>query len=156
MSTKALVFFLLFFPSNCFATETLETTADEVQIDTKLGTCTLSGNAVAKYDNKIFKADKIVVFKEESEKAPSQIVATGKVLYIDGKNSITSANCECNMISVIFSNGVTINGPDFGKLEADKAIYNIKTKKVDLISSKKVKLTLCQNVESKITSKTKR
>ena len=136
--------------SNCFA---FETTADEVEIDTKAGICILSGNAIAKYDEKIFKADKIIVYKKNSEKLPTKITASGHVSYSDGKNTISSQKCEGDKDSIIFSQDVIIEGADFGRIEADKATYNFKTKKIDLTSEKKVKLTLNKDIESKLKKK---
>lgn len=136
--------------SSCSA---FETTADEVEIDTKNGICILSGNAIAKYESKIFRADKITVYKDDSEKLPTKITASGHVSYSDGKNSITSQKCEGDMNFVVFSQNVIIEGPDFGKIEADKATYEVKTKKIDLTSKKKVKLTLDKSIESKLKKK---
>ncbi len=142
---------LMFFTSSCcFA---FETTADDIQIDTKLGIYTLTGSATVKHQGKVFKADKIIVYKKNSDKIPSKIVATGHVSYGDGRNSIKSERCESNMVFVVFSHDVVIEGADFGRLEADKATYTISTKKIDLTSKKKVKLTLNKSVESRLSKK---
>ena len=132
--------------SNCFA---FETTADDVEIDTKEGVCVLSGNAVVKYDNKVFKADKITIYKKDSEKLPNKIIASGNVSYSDDKYSVTSQKCKGDANYVEFFQDVVIQNKDLGKIEADKARYDVKTKKIDLTSKKKVKLTLDKVVESK-------
>ena len=141
-----------------FSSFALETTADEISIDSEQGIYTLTGNAVAKEDEKTFKADKIVIYKKNSEKRPTKINAEGKVVYEDGETVITSdfcdSDCDSNMDFVVtFSQNVILQGPDFGLIHADKAKYNTTTKAMDLTSKNKVKLILDKEIESDFNKK---
>ncbi len=141
------LFFLVLVSFNCLA---FETSADDIEFDTQNGICILSGNAVLKNNDNIFKADKITIYKKDSDKLPTKIIAFGNVSYSDGRNSVTSQKCIGNVDSIVFSQNVIVEGVDFGKIEADKAIYSIKAKKIDLTSKKKVKLTLDKFIEEKL------
>ena len=140
----------VFLTSSSFA---LETNADEISIDSEQGIYTLTGNAVAKEDEKTFKANKIVIYKKDSEKRPTKINAEGNVVYEDGETVITSDFCDSDMDFVTFSQNVILRGPDFGLIHADEAKYNTTTKKMDLTSKNKVKLILDKEIESDFNKK---
>lgn len=150
---KTILATFVFFTFSSFA---LETTADEISIDSEEGIYTLVGNAVAKEDEKTFKADKIIVYKKDSEIYPTKINAVGNVVYEKGETVITSDFCDSDMDFVIFSQNVVLQGPDFGLIHADKAKYNTTTKKMDLTSKNKVKLNLDKKIESDFNKKNKK
>jgi lipopolysaccharide assembly outer membrane protein LptD (OstA) len=134
--------FLSFSFSINFSAYSLETTADEMLIDSEKHIHTLNGNAVAMWDDKVFKADIIVIYKKEDEKMPTKITATGNVSYEEKGLIVMSKYCESDMKIVIFTEKVVLKGDEFGVINADKAVYNIETKKVDITASEKVKLLL--------------
>jgi len=134
----------------------LETTADEISLDSENGIYTLTGNATAEEDGKIFQADKIIVYKKDSQKQPSKIEAYGNVSYKEDNTIITSDNCESNMEFVTFSKNVILKGPEFGIIYADKAKYNTKNKTMDITSKKKVKLNLDEKLEAEFNEKNKK
>lgn len=134
----------------------LETTADEISIDSENGIYTLTGNATAKQDGKTFHADKIIVYKKDSQKHPSKIEASGNVSYKEDSTIITSDDCESDMDFVTFSKNVILKGPEFGIIHADKAKYNTKNKTMDITSKKKVKLNLDKKLEDEFNEKNKK
>lgn len=134
----------------------LETTADEISIDSENGIYTLTGNATAEEDGKIFQADKIIVYKKDSQKRPSKIEAYGNVSYKEDDTIITSDDCESDMDFVTFSKNVILKGPEFGIIHADKAKYNTKNKTMDITSKKKVKLNLDKKLEAEFNEKNKK
>ncbi|MDR2667224.1 MAG: hypothetical protein LBB34_03920 [Holosporales bacterium] len=143
LSKVGLLFlFLINFPAY-----SLETTADEILMDPEKHVYTLNGNAVAIWDEKEFKADTIVIYKKEEEKTPTKITAVGNVSYNEKGLHVTSKYCESDMQFVTFTEEVILNSDEIGVINADKAVYNIATKEVDITASKKVKLLLDQERE---------
>ena len=123
---------LLLLPLLTCCAVALEVDADEISIDSDNGVYTLDGNAVAKEESKIFRADKITVYKKEPEKHPTKIDAAGNVSYEDEKNTITSGACQEKNGFVTFSENVVLTGDAFGTIYADKAVYDTDTRHMDL------------------------
>lgn len=153
---KSLIYKIVFFLCLTKGIYALETTADEISIDSENGIYTLTGNAQAEENGKIFQANKIIVYKKDSEKRPSKIEAYGNVSYKEGDTIITSDDCESDMEFVIFSKNVILKGPEFGIIHADKAKYNTKNKTMDITSKKKVKLNLDKKLEAEFNEKNKK
>ena len=124
-----------------------ETTADEMVIDQEKHIYTLKGKAIATWDDKVFEADTIIIHKKEEEKIPTKITATNNVLYKEEGLRVTSKYCESDMRFVIFTNNVILEGVEFGVINADNVVYDIKTKKVDITATKKVQLLLSKEQE---------
>ena len=146
---KTLSFTMLFYlttASYCF-----ETSADDVQIDTKNGVCCLSGTVVTKINDKTFRADKITIYTKDNK--PYKIIAIGNVRYIDKKVEIISQSCVSDMKYVKFLGKVIIEGKGYGKINADMLSYNISSGKVQMAAKKRVKFVLDHKIEKKITKK---
>jgi lipopolysaccharide export system protein LptA len=167
----------------------INTSSDEVSLDTKENICTLKGNAKVSYitqtENYVFTADRIIIsyYKKNIEK----IKADGKVVFTyldlknpqnaaqknshiftsnritvlcDGKNikkiradgmvtfthdklQISSKICTFDTSRcVIFSDEVVITDNKIGTIRADKAVYNIDTKNIDVMSKDKVNIVI--------------
>ncbi|MDR0942696.1 MAG: LptA/OstA family protein [Holosporales bacterium] len=134
----------------------MEATADEITIDSQTNVYTLIGNAVAKYKGKVFKADLIVVYKDEKEKLPEKITARGNVSFNEDGTIITADSCESDKKFVTFYQNVTLKNNEIGVVYADKARYDIETKKMDVTAKNKVKVILSKDKEDEFNRKTKK
>lgn len=130
-----------------------ETTADEVQFDTKRNICYLTGNVVAKLSGKTFMADNIVIYMQKFRKKPNKIIAKGNVTYSDGKVLVKAKRCESDITTVTFSENVVIEGKDYGTMKADWVVYQIKTGEVSITSKNRVKCILDARIEKKLKKK---
>ncbi|MDR1391157.1 MAG: hypothetical protein LBI95_02195 [Holosporales bacterium] len=143
--------FFTFFTPSAFP---MGTSADEISIDPKTNTYTLSGNAIAKDDGKVFKANTIII-KSENSKKTTRITANGNVSYQEGGTVIVSDLCKSDMSLIIFSGNVVIRNPKLGTIHADKIEYNIKTKNMDITSNKKVRLKFGKEAENNFNKRNK-
>jgi lipopolysaccharide export system protein LptA len=167
----------------------INTSSDEISVDTKKNICTLSGNAKVSYatqtESYVFTADRIVISyrKKDIEK----IEADGKVTltYLDLENSpnatqrksyifasnkitvlcnekkiekmeadgivtftydklkISSKSCTFDTSRCVsFKDEVVIIDAKIGTVKADKAVYNIDTKNIDIMSKSKVNVII--------------
>lgn len=129
----------------------MDLSSDNVVMDTKNHECLLEGNAevtcsigIDKYD---FKANKIIVFYNKKEfTKPKNIKAYGKVVFSYGDIKISSKTCIYDMEKVFFENNVVIINKKLGTINADKVVYNMKTKKIDILSDHKVKVIINKNI----------
>jgi lipopolysaccharide transport protein LptA len=128
--------------------EYLETSADEVSIDVKNGTQTLTGNVVVTYNGKIFNASTIVI-RQIGERI-QEIVATGGIVFNDDGTTATADRCMYNRKTVAFCGNVVVSNDEFGTVHASNATYDLATKKMKLTSKGVVRLTLSPSREAKI------
>ena len=142
-------FVLYILAIGCAGAETnFETTADEVEIDTKRGVYYLSGHVKVTIKNKVFKAQKIIV--KMNGKMPKEIFATGSVIYTDEQNKVMANRCHSDMNTVKFTKNVSVIGKEFGRIAADCIIYDIRTRKICIYSKNRVRLVLDKRIEDKI------
>ena len=148
MNNKLFLAILFYFTNSSYS---LETSADDVQIDTKNGVCNLSGSVVTKINDKTFKADKITIYLKDNK--PCKIIANGNVRYSDKKVEVISQTCVSDMKYIRFVGKVIIEGKRYGKINADKLSYDISSGKVQIVAKKRVKFVLDRQIEKKITKK---
>ncbi|MBQ9335279.1 MAG: hypothetical protein IJS10_01900 [Alphaproteobacteria bacterium] len=133
----------------CAGAETnFETTADEVEIDTKRGVYYLTGHVKVTIRNRTFKAQKVII--KMNGKMPKEVFATGSVIYTDEQNKVMANRCYSDMNKVKFSQNVSIIRKEFGRIAADYITYNISTKKICIYSENRVRLVLDKRIEDKI------
>ena len=133
----------------CAGAETnFETTADEVEIDTKRGVYYLTGHVKVTIRNKTFKAQKVII--KMNGKMPKEVFATGSVIYTDEQNKVMANRCYSDMNKVKFSQNVSIIRKEFGRIAADCIIYEIRTRKICINSKNRVRLVLDKRIEDKI------
>ena len=133
-----------------FADAAFEAKSEKVRLDTKNGVYYLTGHVQVKISNKVFEADKVVIYMEQCNNKPSRIIATGEVKYNDIDNTVKARMCKSDMKTVTFLQDVTIEGKEYGELEADRLVYEISSKKIKIFSHRRVKLVLGEKVENKI------
>ena len=130
-----------------YADSDFKTKADEVKIETKTGVYYLNGNVETKIRGKIFKANKVTIQMQKNK--PKTIIAEGNVSYTDNTANIRSDKCQSDMNKVVFLNNVLIRLKEYGTLKAETIVYDLKTKKTNIYSKKRVKLILDQQLEHK-------
>lgn len=135
-----------------FNTFAVETASDEVSIDTKKNTCEFIGNAVAKFgDDNVFKADKITILYEDKKNLkPKEIKALGNVTFTNQEFYIISKACVFDNKTIKFYDNVVIKNKKLGEISADEATYDIKTKKIDITSKKRVQLNVSDDIDKKV------
>ncbi len=133
-----------------FAQDAFEAKSDKATLDAKNGIHCLTGNVRAKFNDKVFEADTIVIYMSRSNNKPTRIIAKGEVKYTDGANTVRARMCESDMKTVTFLQNVTIEGKEYGELKADRLVYEILSKKIRIFSQHRVKLVLSEKVENKI------
>lgn len=128
-----------------------ETSSDDVLFDLKKNSCVLSGNATVIYDKQTkFRADKIVILYKNSKLMRGSVKASGNIRFCGQEFVVESDACECDMKSITFLGGVTIRSADLGEIKADSAVYDIKTKKINITSKKKVVANLRDGFAKKL------
>ena len=159
---KILVFNFTVILFSCLHAGSFETSADSISINKNKKEFSLIGNALAVYKlcQKIynFKADSIIVVFDENSTSfdvPKNIKANGKVKFSTDGISVTSSSCEFKNNVVSFSGNVEISEKNLGVILADKVMYSMETKKIDITSSSRVKLTLkdVKNISDRLKSK---
>jgi lipopolysaccharide export system protein LptA len=129
------------------STNSFDFASDKVSLDTKNRTCTLSGHAeiTGLQGSEVYKFSSermLVLYDKKNSLKVSKVTATGGVHFAYGDIKITSQRCDYNMQTVVFKGEVKINDPKLGAVKADKATYDIKTKKIDILSKTKVNVVL--------------
>jgi lipopolysaccharide export system protein LptA len=152
-----ILLFLLLFISSSYA---FETTSDEISFDLNSQTCVLNGNSEIKFgqtDKNTFKANQIKIeYQDKSMKKPKMVKAEGNIHFYNKDISITSDSCSFDMICIEFHENVVIKNAEFGEIIADRAIYNIETKRIAMTAKKKVKMKVCDKKTRKLKEKLKK
>lgn len=145
--------YLVIIAISAISASAFDMSADEAQFDTKRKVYSLVGNVKAKLNGKTFMADKIIIYMKKNGRDAKRVIATGNVNYSDDKISVTAKNCESDMFSVTFLQDVVIEGKEYGILNADRIVYQIKTGGVNITSKNRVKFVLDSSIETKLTKK---
>ncbi len=146
-SSSLLLGTICFFAKVCVAREFPEVSvsSDDLMVDINRHMCFLNGHAkvtVTKNNDKYdFFAMKIeILYDKEKTKLPKKITACGFVKFIYGDVKISSDSCQYNMNKILFEDHVFIINKNLGTIKADKAVYDINTKKIDVVSKNKVRV----------------
>jgi lipopolysaccharide export system protein LptA len=153
-SVWSLVFFPLYLATT---TNSMECTSEEVSFDLESNTCILSGKpTIIVYEKFKFYADKITIIYEDKKcKRPKIIKAEGNIRFESDECTVAADGCECNMEHVRFIGNVLIVNQKLGKIKADSARYDLKTKKIDIQARKKVTFTVSDDLTQKLKQKSK-
>jgi lipopolysaccharide assembly outer membrane protein LptD (OstA) len=129
---------------DCKASDSIDISSEEVFIDTKNNICKFNRNAKVSYlyqtDQYTLKADKIVVSYEKKD--IKKIEASGNVVFTYDRIQISAKTCSFDLKNVSFSGEIIISDNKIGIIKADKAVYNIESKKIDITSENKVNLVI--------------
>ena len=152
------MFFLFLFLAT--SASALETTSDEMSFDLNKKVCVFDGNCEIKFEfhgDGIFQADHIEIrYKDNDLKKPERIYATKNVFFQNNDVQITSQNCSFDMEILRFSGDVVIENSEIGKVLADDAAYNIKTKRLTISAKNKVKIKVNDDKVNRILKKVKK
>lgn len=146
MRLKFLLFCILTLTARVSASN-LKTVADNLSFDFENKICFLNGNASVSFSLKdrdiFFTASRIDVYfsSDDSDlKTPQKIEALSGVKLEIGDMSISALSCVFMKSSgtIEFKGDVKIARPNFD-MTAQKAVYNVETKTIDVRSDKKVR-----------------
>ncbi len=124
-----------------------KTSSDEMSIDLQQNTYILNGNAVVEYttSDKLYKfsAQRITIkCKSNNINDIQKIEASNNILFCYNDLEISAKTCIFDTKTIIFNDNVTIKNNDTLELQADQAIYNMKTQQIDITSKSKVNITI--------------
>lgn len=137
---------LFFIPYDIIAKPScIDFSSDNVVMNTAAHICSLEGNVLLSLNNDEnkyeFRADKIMVFYEKQLISnPKKVEAFGEVIFSYKELKIYSSYCRYDRDNIFFGGSVLIKDVNLGTINANKAIYNLETKKIDIISNEKVRI----------------
>jgi lipopolysaccharide export system protein LptA len=122
----------------------IETSADEVSADLNSGTIVLSGKAkVSRKGVFDFLSDTIkLVYRDKKYTKPKHIEASGCVRFEHKGIIVTASKCRCDMQKVWFTGNVVITSKEIGVINSDSAVYDIDSRKIEILSRKRVTLKI--------------
>jgi lipopolysaccharide export system protein LptA len=126
-------------------TNEVDVCASNVSVNTSKRSCELTGEASVKYrqgsDSYVFNASRIVIYYDKNAKL-KRINADGAVSFCCDNFAITAKACFLDTKQVVFEQDVVITNSSLGQVRADKAIYNIAAKKIDVAAETKVRVVV--------------
>lgn len=152
-SSSLLLGTICFFTGFCSAVDlpTFTMSSDNIVVDTSRRMCCLDGHAqvsVTRHDDKYdFAATKIeILYSKGKSNLPRKITAFGFVKFTYGDIKISSTTCKYDTQKILFEDQVLIVDKNLGTIRADKATYDVKTKKIEIISKDKVRINISKSL----------